>query len=146
MSTINKDFLNCKRIAIYGISKTETKFGNSIYRELKARGYSVFPMHIDLEKFDGDNCYRSLSDIKPLVDGVFINVKPNKVIGILQEVKKTGIKKVWLQQGAESEAALKFAEENFLDLSTNGCILMYLEPVKGLHSFHRWIWRLVKKY
>ena len=35
MSTINKDFLNCKRIAIYGISKTETKFGNSIYRELK---------------------------------------------------------------------------------------------------------------
>ncbi|NTW44309.1 MAG: CoA-binding protein, partial [Anaerolineaceae bacterium] len=86
------------------------------------------------------------SDIKPQVDGVFINVKPEKVIGILQEVKKTGIKKVWLQQGAESEDALKFAKENYLDLSTNGCILMYLEPVKGLHSFHRWIWRLVKKY
>ena len=146
MGTINKDFLNCKRIALYGISKTETKFGNSIYRELKARGYSVFPMHTDLDKFDGDNCYRSLTDISPQVDGVFINVKPEKVIGILQEVNKTGIKKVWLQQGAESEDALKFAKENELALSTNGCILMYLEPVSGLHSFHRWIWRLVKKY
>lgn len=146
MGTINKDFLNCKRIALYGISRTETKFGNSIYRELKTRGYSVFPMHADLDRFDGDNCYRSLSNISPLVDGVFINVKPDKVIGILQEVKKTGIKNIWLQQGAESEEAIQFAKENDIALSTNGCILMYLEPVGGLHSFHRWIWRLVKKY
>jgi len=146
MSTINKDFLNCKRIAVFGISRMETKFGNSIYRELKSRGYSVFPMHTEMEQFDGDHCFRSLTEINPTVEGVFINVKPDKVIGILQEVKKAGIKKVWLQQGAESELALQFAKENNLSLSSNGCILMYLEPVTGLHSFHRWIWRLIKKY
>lgn len=146
MNTINREFLNCKRIAIYGISRTETKFGNSIYRELKSRGYQVFPMHGDIEKFDNDPCYRSLSDISPSIDGVFINVKPEKVMEILEEVKKAGITNVWLQQGAESEKALEFAKQNNLQISSNGCILMYLEPVNGMHTFHRWIWRLIKKY
>lgn len=146
MSTIHREFLNCKRIAIYGISRTETKFGNSIYRELKSRGYQVFPMHSDLEKFDDDPCYRSLTDISSSIDGVFINVKPEKVMEILEEVKKAGITNVWLQQGAESEKALEFAKQNNMQVSSNGCILMYLEPVNGMHAFHRWIWRLIKKY
>ncbi|PKN88349.1 MAG: CoA-binding protein [Chloroflexi bacterium HGW-Chloroflexi-8] len=146
MATIKSEFLRCKRIAVYGVSRSDAKFGNAVFRELKSRGYKVFPIHPDMEKIDEDPCYKSISEIEPAVDGVLINVKPTKVVEILKDVIKSGVKNVWLQQGSESEDALKFAQDNNLNVSSNGCILMYMEPVKGLHSAHRWIWRLIKQY
>jgi len=146
MATIKTEFLSCKSIAIYGVSRSDAKFGNAVFRELKSRGYKVFPIHPEMEKFDGDRCYKSVSEIVPVVDGVLINVKPQKVVEILKDVATSGIENVWLQQGSESGEALQFARENNLNMSSNGCILMYMEPVKGMHSAHRWIWRLIKQY
>ncbi len=40
-----QDFIKCKRIAIAGVSREGTKFGNTALTELAARGYQVFAVH-----------------------------------------------------------------------------------------------------
>jgi len=76
-------------------------------------------------------------------DGVLICVKPDKVPEVLRQVAAAGIRRVWLQQGAESDAAAKLATELRLDLVQGECILMYAPPVRGFHRLHRGIWRLI---
>ena len=48
------------------------------------------------------------------------------------------IRKVWLQQGAESPAVLEVCKELGLETVSRECILMYTRP-SGVHRFHRWI-------
>lgn len=146
MNQAIKDFVQLKRIAVIGVSRSDTKFGNSIYKELKGKGYEVVAVHPTLELFDNDRCYKTISEIDPKVDGVFINVKKEKVKPILDEAHQAGVKNVWLQQGSESPETVQYGNSLGLNLVSGGCIMMYAEPVNSVHSFHRWIWRLIKKY
>ena len=146
MDQEKQNFINCKRIAIVGVSRSETKFGNATYKELKSRGLQVVPVHCEMEEFDGDHCYRTIQEITPPVEGVFINVTPSKVITVLQDAVQAGVKYIWLQQGSESKEAFQYSKEHGLSIASNGCILMYSEPVKSFHSIHRWVWKVVGKY
>lgn len=146
MDQDKQNFINCKRIAIVGISRSETKFGNATYKELKSRGLQVVPVHGDMAEFDGDRCYKTIQEITPSVEGVFINITPSKVLKVLQDAHQANVKYIWLQQGSESREALQYGKDHGLSIASNGCILMYYEPVKSFHSFHRWVWKLVGKY
>ena len=39
------DFLSQRVLAVVGASRDPKKFGNSIYRELKRKGYKVLPVN-----------------------------------------------------------------------------------------------------
>jgi predicted CoA-binding protein len=56
---------------------------------------------------------------------------------VLLQAAASNIQNVWLQQGAESPAALKTGKELGLSLVSGKCILMYAEPVQSFHKFHR---------
>ena len=141
-----QDFIHSKRIAVVGVSQTASKFGNSVFRELKAKGYDVVPVHPSMETFDNVSCFKTIREIKPKVDGVLVNVKKESVNSILDDAHSAKVNMVWLQQGAESTESINYAESLGLDLVTGKCIMMYAEPVKSVHAFHRWIMRLFKKY
>ncbi len=141
-----QEFISKKRIAVFGVSHSDQKFGNATYKELKQRGYDVVAVHPTLETIDGDPCFKSLQEITPQPEAAFINVSPASVAPILQDIAKTDIKNVWLQQGSESDEAIKLGNELGLSLAKGGCILMYAEPVSGFHGFHRWLWKVIKKY
>lgn len=55
-----ENFLSQKNIAVIGVSRNTKKFGNTIYRSLKKKGYNVFPINPNAEKIEGDNCYPDL--------------------------------------------------------------------------------------
>ena len=42
---IVEEFLTQKKIAVVGVSRKKTKFGNAIYKELRQKGYNVFPVN-----------------------------------------------------------------------------------------------------
>ncbi len=146
MNQAIQDFVQSKRIAIVGVSQSDAKFGNSIYRELKGKGYDVVPVHPTMEKFDQDPCFKNIQSIDPKVDGVLINVKKENVKPILEDAHLAGMKKIWLQQGSETPETVQYGESLGMKVVSGGCIMMYAEPVKSVHAFHRWIWRLIKKY
>ena len=51
------EFLHQKKIAVVGVSRNKSKFGNMIYRELKSRGYQVMAVNPNADMVEGDRCY-----------------------------------------------------------------------------------------
>jgi hypothetical protein len=137
-----EDFISGKRIALVGASQDPKKFGNTLFTELKGRGYQVELIHPTAKEIAGQQCYPSLAALPGKVDGVLVCVKPTQVEEVLRQAAQAGIKKIWLQQGAESPASLRMASELGLAVVSGKCILMYAPPVKSFHGFHRFFVKL----
>lgn len=140
-----QDFVAQRSIAVVGASRKGGKFGNIAYKELRKKGYQVMAMHPDAETLEGDPCYRDLSSLPQPADGVLIVVPPASAVEVVRTAAEAGIKRVWLQQGAESDAAITAGREHGLSVVHGHCILMFSEPVGLPHSLHRWIWKVLGK-
>lgn len=139
------EFISLKKIAVVGVSRKKTKFGNTIYKELKQKGYDVFAINPHINTFEGDTCYPDLLSLPEKIDAVIINVPPVQTEKVVREANQAGVKKVWLQQGSQSESAVKYCEENGIDCVSNECILMFVQPSAFIHRAHRWMWGVLGK-
>ena len=139
------EFVAQNTIAVVGVSRNKTKFGNAIYRELKQKGYNVLPVNPNMQTFEGDTCYPNLLSLPGKVDAVVINLPPEQTIKVLRKANQAGISKVWLQQGSQSEDAIKYCEENGIDCVSNECILMFAKPSAFIHRAHKWVWGALGK-
>lgn len=140
-----ENFLAQKKIAVVGVSRTKTKFGNTIYKELKQKGYNVYAVNPHTSTFDDDPCYTNLLSLPEKVDAVIICIPPAQTEAVVEQAKEAGIYKVWMQQGSQSEAAEKFCKENGIDYISNECILMFAQPTAFIHRAHRWVWGVLGK-
>ena len=138
-----QEFVSQPAIAVAGISRGGKKFGNAVCRELKAKGYRVYPIHPSADAIDGEPCYPSFAALPEPVGGVVISVKPKVAEQVVRDAAAAGIRRVWLQQGAGSPAALSICEQAGISVVSGECILMFAEPVASIHKLHRWIWRII---
>ena len=141
-----ESFLKLKNIAVIGVSSKSKGFGVAVYNHLKDNGYNVFAVNKNGGYSGNIKLYNTLAMIDQKVDGIITVVPPSETEIVLQEANELGIKKVWMQQGSESVNALEFCNENNINVVHNECIMMFVEPVKSIHSFHRWINKIVGKY
>jgi uncharacterized protein len=139
------DFLAQNALAVAGVSRNVKKFGNFAYKKLKQKGYEVFAVNPEAESIEGEKCYPDLKSLPKTVGGVVIVTKPEKTMNVLQGMVDAGIKKAWMQQGAESDEAIRFCIKNGIDEVHGECIMMFAPPVQSFHKFHRWIWGLAGK-
>lgn len=140
-----EEFLSQKKIAVVGASRKRTKFGGMVYRGLKKKGFNVFPVNPNAGEIDGDKCYPDLAALPEPVGGALIVVKPEKAEAVVREAAEAGIRRIWIQQGAESDAAIRFCEENDIQAVHGECIMMFAQPVGFGHGIHRLIWKLLGK-
>ena len=140
-----QDFINSKKIAIVGYSRGGKKFGNIAYKELQKKDYELYPVNPYETEIDGVKVYPDLSSIEEKIDGVFIAVPSAQAIAVLEEAHSLGVKNIWIQRGGESEEIINFAKNLGINIVTGKCILMYAEPVKSIHGFHRAIVKLFGK-
>lgn len=141
-----EEFMKAKRFAVVGVSRNPGKFGNTIYRELKNRGYEVYGVNPSLSEIDGDKCYPDLSALKGGVDAAVVCITPERVASTLRDAAEADVRHVWLQQGAESANAVKMARDLGITAVAGRCILMYAEPVRSFHAFHRFFVRIIGRY
>lgn len=134
------DFTAQKKLAVVGMSRKGRKFGNMAFKELKKQGYQLFPVNPNAESIEGEKCYPSLGALPEPVDGVLIVVPPAETEKVVREAAAAGIKRVWMQQGAESPEAIRFCQENGIEAVHGECILMFTEPSAFFHRAHRWVW------
>lgn len=144
-SELVRDFVSQRRLALAGVSRSGRKFGNLVLRELKARGYEVIPVHPEAGELQGLPCARRLAELKGRVDGVVVVTPPSEAAKLVGEAADAGIGRVWLQQGAESEEAIRAARERGLALVYGHCLLMFLTGAGGIHRLHGLLWRLLGK-
>ena len=131
-------FLAEKTLAIAGVSRSGKGFGNYALKDLTDKGYEVLPVHPAAEEVGGVRCSPSIADLPKEVGGLILVVPPDQSELLVRQAKDAGIKRVWMQQGVESAAAIGYCESNGIDVVHGECIMMFAQPT-GFHKFHRWL-------
>lgn len=139
MNPLIDDFVASKRIAVVGMSRSGKKSGNMAAKELKAKGYEIYPVHPEAQEIDGFTCSPNLKSLRGKVDAVWISIPPKNVPPVLEEAAQIGLKNIWLQQGAWSAEVQQTIDQLNLSVVSKKCIMMYAPPVKSIHKFHRTI-------
>ncbi|OGU76237.1 MAG: hypothetical protein A2V93_02910 [Ignavibacteria bacterium RBG_16_34_14] len=140
-----EEFLSEKNIAVVGVSGNRKKFGYVIYKELKSKGYNVYPVNPNATNVDGEKCYPSLLALSGKVETAILVITPFAAREVVKDAYIAGIKKIWMQQGSESEEAISYCKEVGIDVIHNECVLMFAEPAAFFHRAHRWVWGVVGK-
>ena len=119
---IKEIFLDCKRIAIIGLSPDPTKDSHKVAKYLQEHGFKIYPIYPKEEIILGERVYRSLSDIKESVDMVDMFRKPEIADSLIEEVlKRKDVKVFWLQLSIVNNAACQKAKENGIKAVQNKC-------------------------
>ena len=132
-------FMAHKTLAVAGASRSRAKFGNMVYRDLRAKGYHVLAINPNAAEVEGDKCYANLSMLPEPVEGLVCVTPPAITEQLVREAAKAGITHVWLQQGSESKAAIEFCQLSGMRIVTSECILMYQPNPAWFHKAHRFV-------
>jgi predicted CoA-binding protein len=139
MNPVIEAIASSKHLAIVGVS--DKSFGGIIYKTLKKNGYAVYPVHPTRESFDGDRCLASLRDLPPHVKSAVLAVSPETADRVVDDAISAGMTHLWFQQGKDFSAAVARAQAKGIQTVSRKCILMYAQPVTGIHSVHRFLAR-----
>ena len=124
MESLVKDFLKQKKFAVMGSFRNESKYAYKILKALIKKGYEVYPVNPRVNDIEGMKCYKKISDIPFDIDVVNVVTPPSVTETIVKECREKIIKRVWLQPGAESEAAIKFCRDNNIDVIYGLCVML----------------------
>jgi len=137
-------FLRNHRMAIAGMSRSGKKFGNIVYKTLTEKGYELTPLHPEAHEFGGVPSISRINDLPDGVEDLLLVIPPAATEEMVKQIPESNIKRVWMQQGAESDEAIAFCEENNIPVVYGTCILMHSQPT-GIHKFHHWLMGLFGK-
>jgi predicted CoA-binding protein len=130
------EFLQPKKFAFIGLSRDPKKFSRSIFKELLAKGYQMYPVNPNMDDVEGLKCYNEISALPADVKyGLFFTPKSGTAEAVGNAIKH-GFTHIWIQQGAETREAMDIANQNNVKLVYGACIMMHANP-GGVHKFHR---------
>jgi predicted CoA-binding protein len=121
------DFLAGQRFAVVGASTNREKYGNKVLRVYQQNKLDVVPVNPAGGEVEGLAAYTDLPSIPGTIDGVSIITPPKVTEQVVAQALALGIKNIWMQPGAESDAAVKLAEQAGANVIAGGpCILVSL--------------------
>ncbi|MFQ6064294.1 MAG: CoA-binding protein [Candidatus Bathyarchaeia archaeon] len=107
-----------------GASRDPKKYGHQVYKDLRLAGYEVYPVNPKTGEILGDKCYADIKKLPKNPDVVDFVVPPKVTEKILEICLKLGITKAWLQPGSESEKAIRFCEDNGIEVVHGVCVMV----------------------
>ena len=139
-------FRDPQPIAVVGASANPHKFGFTICKTLKERGFAVYAVNPGAAGEGKNAYYKSLRDIPDGVEAAVVCIRPEKAEQLVDDAAARGIGRIWFQQGADFSNVAAEARGKGIATVIDKCILMYTEPVTGIHKVHRFLWKLIGKY
>ncbi len=131
-----KNFYECESFAIVGMSRNRKNFAWAIYEQLRRLDKRVYAVNPNEGKYQGVEFYKSISSLPEVPEAVILSLDPGDAKGVLQEVKESGAKYVWFQQGSFDEEMSTEADRLGMN-PIKGCAIMYLPDAPVIHRFHR---------
>ena len=120
-------FLTGRVFAVVGASRNREKYGNKVLRCYLQNGRKAYPVNPGEQEIEGQPCFPDLASLPEAVHGISIITPPAVTVRIVQEAADAGIKHIWMQPGAESEAAIKLGEDLGLSVIGDGsCLLVVM--------------------
>ena len=127
-----EDFLAGHPHAVVGASRDRSKYGNKVLRAYLQKGLPVFAVNPLADEVEGSKSYPDLASLPVPVHGISIITPPAVTESIVEQAGQIGITNLWLQPGAESEAAVTLAKNLGMNLIYGGpCILVKLGYREG---------------
>ncbi|HPE76390.1 MAG TPA: CoA-binding protein [Draconibacterium sp.] len=148
MVTLNEiqKFLEPRKMAIAGASRNMKKFGGVVFKELKEKGFELYPVNPNAAEIQGVKCCKSVEELPSDVENLLIITSSEETTSVARAAIEKGIKMIWIQQKSETPEAVKTITDAGITLIHNKCILMFASPVKGFHGFHRFLTKTFGAY
>lgn len=124
MEDLIEEFINQRVWAVVGASTDPDKFGHQILRDLRAVGYTVYGVNPRGGEIDGQTLYPTLSDLPERPTVVDLVVPPEITEEIVRHCAQLGLKRVWMQPGSESEAAIRSCQEQGIRVVHSVCAMI----------------------
>ena len=119
------DFVSRKCWAVVGVSADAEKYGHRVFATLLNAGYEVMGVNPKNGVILGRQIYRSLAGLPVKPEVVDIVVPPTITESIVKQCADLGITRVWMQPGAESEAAIEFCREHSIEVVWGECAMVH---------------------
>jgi uncharacterized protein len=135
-------FFSCP-VALAGVSRNTRKFGYQVYKTLAdKKKYTLYPVNPNADEIDGQKCYRDIMSLPADAQSIVILTRKDKTEEAVRQAVQRGMKNIWIQQMGHTFDALRIAKESGANVIFGKCIMMFGEPVAGVHKFHRSIYKL----
>jgi predicted CoA-binding protein len=119
------DFVNRRVWAVVGASSDRSKYGNKVFRSLRAAGYTVYPVNPKGGKLDGTTVYASLAEVPADCEVVDLVVPPRITETVVEEAYQAGLTRIWMQPGAESPSAIEYCQDQGMEVVHNACAMVH---------------------
>ena len=113
--------------AVVGASRDRGKYGNKVLRAYLQQGLEVYPVNPREKEIEGLPAWPDLESLPGPVRGVSIVTPPAVTEQVVRQAAAAGVRRVWMQPGAESPEALRLAGQLGLEAIGGGpCVLVTL--------------------
>lgn len=121
------DFLKGSVFAVVGASTDRSKYGNKVLRCYLQHDLVAWPVHPRETEIEGVPCAPDFESLPEQVHGLSIITPPEVTEVVLEAAAQAGIKRVWMQPGAESNEAISRAKDLGMTVIAGGpCLLVAL--------------------
>jgi predicted CoA-binding protein len=96
-------------VAVIGASANRRKFGNKALRAFRHRGYTVVPINPHADVIEGERAYATVLDYPDPIDEATVYVPPDIGRQVIDQIATKGIKKLWLNPGADARPVIERA-------------------------------------
>ncbi len=133
-------FLDEKEIALAGLSADKNSTSYMVEQALLARNHIVHGINPKFET--AGNRYREINELPEHLKAIVIMTPKEHVMRSVNESLMKGFEKFWLYLGVSSVEVEKLLRVENKIYVPNRCVLMYLQPVRGIHKFHSFVHNL----
>lgn len=150
MEDITK-FLDCRRVALVGVSRDSRHFSRALFREFLSQGYDAVPVNPQAAEIEGRKSFPRLSAITPPVAAALLmtgsEATTDQQVG---ECNAAGIQNVWIYKShppcAQHEQALEASRAHGGTVVEGYCPFMFLPRPSLVHRVHGFFMKVTGHY
>jgi predicted CoA-binding protein len=102
-------------IAVIGASRDRRKFGNKALRAFRQQGYTVVPINPHDAEIEGERAWPTVLDYPGPIDEATVYVPEEAGLAVMADPARKGVRRVWLNPGADSPAVVARARAQGLE-------------------------------
>ena len=130
MSSIDdkiETFLAAPSFGVVGASSKREKYGNKVLRCYLQDGRTAIPVNPVEKEIEGQACVASVSDLPEETVSISVITPPQITERVVEQAIAKGIENIWMQPGAESQAAVTACRQAGINVIADGsCVLVVL--------------------
>lgn len=115
-----------KTVGILGASNKKGRYSRIAQEILMEKGYDVVPISIKGGNILGLKSYKSIDDVPQEIDTLTVYVSPKNIMPYVDEITRSGIRRVIFNPGTESDSIKKQIQESG-KLVVEACTIVMLK-------------------